>query len=104
MRSEVLSFLGWSIEFAHSIINIFKFLKLARDNQVNIYMYKKFVDDSAFLWLGRSRLNGMTTPPYPEGTLDTLGFLLGGRLAIRQAVSWPRLPKVALLGSKNAIF
>ena len=82
-------FLGWSIEFAHSIINIFKFLKLARDNQVNIYMYKKFVDDSAFLWLGRCRLNGMTTPPYPEGTLDAFGLLVGGRLATRRAVSWP---------------
>ena len=57
-----------------------------------------------FLWLGRSRLNGMTTPPYPEGTLDTLGFLVGGRLAIRRAVSWPWLHKVALLGSKNATF
>ena len=57
-----------------------------------------------FLWLGQSRLNGMTTPPYPEGTLDTFGFLVGGRLATRRAVSWPRLPKVALLGSKNATF
>ena len=57
-----------------------------------------------FLWLGQSRLNGMTTPPYPEGTLDTFGFLVGGRLATRRAVSWPRLPKVALLGSKNAVF
>ena len=47
-----------------------------------------------FLWLGRSLLNGMTTPPYPEGTLDTFGFLVGGRLATRRAVSWPRLPKV----------
>ena len=57
-----------------------------------------------FLWLGQSRLNGMTTPPYPEGTLDTFGFLVGGRLATRRAVSWPLLPKVALLGSKNAVF
>ena len=24
-----------------------KFLKLARDNQINIYMYKRYVDDSA---------------------------------------------------------
>ena len=55
-----------------------------------------------FLWLGRSQLNGMTTPPYPEVTLDTFGFPVGGRLATRRAVLWPRLPKVALLGSKNA--
>merc|ERR1711978_615403 len=46
----------------------------------------------------------MTTPPYPEGTLDTFGFLVDGRLATRRAVSWPRLPKVAVLGSKNAVF
>ena len=57
-----------------------------------------------FLWLGRSRLNVMTTPPYPEGTLDTFGFLVGGGLATWQAVSWPQLPKVVLLGSKNAVF
>ena len=57
-----------------------------------------------FFWLGRSRLNGMTTPPYPEGTLDTFGFLVGGRLATRRTVSWPLLPKVALMGSANAVF
>ena len=57
-----------------------------------------------FLWLGRSRLCGMTTPPYPEGTLDTFGFLVGSRLATRRAVSWPRLPKVVLLGSKKLLF
>ena len=57
-----------------------------------------------FFWLVRSRINGMTSPPYPEVTLDTFGFLVGARLATRRAVSWPRLPKVALLGSKNAVF
>ena len=57
-----------------------------------------------FLWLGRSRLNGMTTPPYPEVTLDTFGFPVGARLATRRAVLWPQLPKVALLGPKNAVF
>ena len=57
-----------------------------------------------FFWLGRSRLNGMTTPPYPEGTLDTFGFLVGGRLAARRAVSRPRLPKVALFGPKSGFF
>ena len=52
-------------------------------------VFLRFTYETPFLWLGRSRLNGMTTPPYPEGTLDTLGFLVGGRLAIRRAVSWP---------------
>ena len=46
----------------------------------------------------------MTTPPYPEVTLDTFGFPVGARLAARRAVLWPRLPKVALLGPKNAVF
>merc|ERR1711911_51936 len=57
-----------------------------------------------FFRLGRSRLNGMTTPPYPEVTLDTFGFPVGARLAARRAVLWPQLPKVALLGPKNAVF
>ena len=37
-------------------------------------------------------------------TLDTFRFLVGGRLAARQAISWPRLPKVALLGPKMQFF
>ena len=57
-----------------------------------------------FFRLGWSRLNGIISPPYPEVTLDTFSFLVGGRLAAWRAVSWPRLPKVALLGSKNAVF
>merc|ERR1711947_2871 len=57
-----------------------------------------------FFRLKRSRLNGIISPPYPEVTLDTFGFPVGGRLAAWRAVSWPRLPKVALLGSKNAVF
>jgi len=57
-----------------------------------------------FFRLGRSRLNGIISPPYPEVTLDTFGFPVGGRLAAWRAVSWPRLAKVALLGSKNALF
>ena len=36
--------------------------------------------------------------------MDTFSFLVGGCLAAWRAVSWPRLPKVALLGSKNAVF
>ena len=48
-----------------------------------------------FFRLRRTRLNGIISPPYPELTLDT-GFPVGGRLAARRTVSWPRLPKVAL--------
>ena len=57
-----------------------------------------------FFQLGRSRLNGIISPPYPEVTLDTFGFPVGGRLAAWRAVSWPQLPKVALLWSKKAVF
>ena len=57
-----------------------------------------------FFWLRRSRLNGMTTPPYPEVTLDNFCFPVGGLLAARRAVSRPRLPKVALFGPKSGPF
>ena len=57
-----------------------------------------------FFQLKRPRLNGIISPPYPEVTLDTFSFPVGGRLAGWRPVSWPRLPKVALLGSKNAVF
>ena len=57
-----------------------------------------------FFRVRRSRLNGIISPPYPEVTLDTFGFPVGGRLAARRTVSWPRLPKVALSGPKNAVF
>ena len=43
-------------------------------------------------------------PPYSEVTLDNFVFLVCGHLAAWQAVLWPQLPKVALLGSKNAVF
>ena len=45
-----------------------------------------------FFWLGRSRLNGMTTPPYPEVTLDTFGFPVGAKWAAWPAVVWHQLP------------
>ena len=57
-----------------------------------------------FFQLKRSRLNGIISPPYPEVNLDTFSFPVGGRLAAWRAVSWPRLPKVAILGSENAVF
>merc|ERR1712020_706367 len=37
-------------------------------------------------------------------TLDTFGFPVEGRSSARRAVLWPRLPKVAFLGVKNAVF
>ena len=57
-----------------------------------------------FFRLGLSQLNGIISPLYPEVTLDTFGFPVGARLATRRAVLWPQLPKVALLGPKNAVF
>ena len=53
---------------------------------------------------GKCGLNGNISPPYPEVTLDNFGFPVGGRLAAQRAVLWPRLPKVAFLGVKNAVF
>ena len=57
------------------------------------------------IFSGQTHRTGLITcPPYPEVTLDTFGFPVDGRLAARRAVSWPRLPKVALFGPKNAVF
>ena len=41
-----------------------------------------------FFWVRRTRLNGIISSPYPEVTLGTFGFPVGGRLAARRAVSW----------------
>ena len=57
-----------------------------------------------FFRVERTRLNGIISPPYPEATQDNFGFPVGGRLAARRAVSWPRLPKVALSGPKVVPF
>ena len=67
-------------------------------------VFLRYAYETTLFWLGRSRLNGMTTPPYPEVTLDTFGFPLGARLAARRAVLWPQLPEVALLVPKDAVF
>merc|ERR1712020_316067 len=37
-------------------------------------------------------------------TLDNFGFPVEGRLVARRTVLWPRSPKVAFLGVKNAVF
>ena len=60
--------------------------------------------ETPIFWLRRMQLNWIICPPYPEVTLDNFGFLVGGCLAAWQAVSCPRLPKVALLGSKFTVF
>ena len=57
-----------------------------------------------FFGFRQTRLNGIISSSYPEVTLDTFGFPVGARLAARRAVLWPQLPKVALLGPKNAVF
>ena len=57
------------------------------------------------IFSGQTHRTGLITcPPYPEVTLDTFGFPVDGRLAARRAVSWPRLPKVALFGPKSGFF
>ena len=57
------------------------------------------------IFLGQTHRTGLITcPPYPEVTLDTFGFLVGGRLAAQRAVFRPRLPKVALFGPKSGFF
>ena len=57
-----------------------------------------------FFGLRRTRLHGIISPPYPEATFDTFGFLVGGHLAARRTVLWLRLPKVAFFGVENAVF
>ena len=57
-----------------------------------------------FFGLRRTWLNEIITSTYPEVTLDTFSFPEGGRLAARQAVVWPQLPKMALFGTKNAYY
>ena len=54
-----------------------------------------------FFRLGRSRLNGIISPLYPEVTLDTFGFPVGGRLAAWRAVLWPPMAKVTIDKVKN---
>ena len=57
------------------------------------------------IFSGQTHWTGLITcPPYPEVTLDTFGFPVDGRLAARRAISWPRLPKVALFGPKSGFF
>ena len=53
-----------------------------------------------FFWLRRTRLIWIISPRYPEVTLDTFGFPVGGRLAARRAVSWHLLPKWPFLSPK----
>ena len=64
-----------------------------------ICIFLRYAYITPFFWVGRTRLNGIISPPYPEVTLDNFGFPVGGRLAARRAVFRPRLPKVALFGS-----
>ena len=52
---------------------------------------------SAFFGVGRTRLNGIISPPYPEVTLDNFGFPVGGRLAARRAVFQPPGQNFAIL-------
>ena len=60
-----------------------------------ICIFLRYTHITQFFGVRRTRLNGIISPPYPEVTLDTFGFPVGGRLAARRAVSRPRLPNVA---------
>ena len=67
-------------------------------------IFLRYTYETPFFWLGRTQLEGIMSPPYPEVTLDTFGFPVGARLAARRAVLWPRLPKMALFGPENNFF
>ena len=69
-----------------------------------ICIFLRYTHITPFFGVRRTRLNGIIIPPYPEVTLDTFGFPVGGRLAARRAVYRPRWPKVALFGPKSAVF
>ena len=46
----------------------------------------RYTYETPIFWLGRTRLNGIISPPYPEVTLDNFDFPVDGRLASRRAV------------------
>ena len=69
-----------------------------------ICFFLRYTPTTPLFGLGRTRLDGIISPPYPEVTLDTFSFWVGGRSAARRAVLQPRLPKVAFFGVKNAVF
>ena len=54
-----------------------------------------------FFWVGRTRLDGIISPPYPEVTLDNFGFPVGGRLAARRAVFQPPGRNLAILSNSH---
>ena len=67
-------------------------------------IFLRYTYETPIFWLRRTRLIWIISPPYPEVTLDTFCFPVGGRLAARRAVFRHRLPKVALFGPKNSVF
>ena len=69
-----------------------------------ICFFLRYTPTTPLFGLGRTRLDGIISPPYPEVTLYTFGFRVGGRSAARRAVLQPQLPKVAFFGVKNAVF
>ena len=71
---------------------------------LKMLFFLRYAHITHFFGLRQTRLNGIISSPYPQVTLDTFGFLVGGRWAAQRAVFWPRLPKMALFGAKNGIF
>ena len=71
--------------------------------QISAYFYATPMKPP-FFWLGRTQLNGIISPPYPEVTLDNFGFLVGVRSAARRAVFRPPGWILAIFGGGHNAF
>ena len=59
-----------------------------------ICFFLRYTHITTFIWAQGVRLNRNISPTYPEVTLDTFGFPVGGRLAARWPVFRSQQPKV----------
>ena len=59
-----------------------------------ICFFLRYTHITTFIWAQGVRLNRNISPTYPEVTLDTFGFPVGGRLAARRPVFRSQQPKV----------
>merc|ERR1712077_102219 len=66
-----------------------------------ICIFLRYAYITPIFWVGRTRLNGIITPTYPEVTLDNFGFPVGGRLAARWAVFQPPGRNLAILSNSH---
>ena len=96
--------LSYVILCSFVLISVSLLIVPAQDIDPNSAFFLRYTYETP-IFLGQTHRTGLITcPPYPEVTLDTFGFPVGGRLAARRAVSRPRLPKVALFGPKSGFF